>query len=253
MQIQINHALSKQSPALAFWSEDTATTYALPMNAPLAHLIAGSMGFPSKMPGTSYGIPAEMCNVGSKLAKIKGTTCHGCYALKGNYVYGDVKRAQYIRLAGIRHPRWPEAMALMLNAMHGFTPRPRGMRQKKVKSKGWHRWMDAGDLQSVPHLAAICRVCELTPKIRHWLPTRETAILIAYVKAGGIIPDNLTVRVSATKVDGSATSTWLWTSGVHDQLAPQGMPCNAPKTANECKSCRACWSRDVAHVSYHKH
>lgn len=238
---------------MAFWNEDTAITYALPMQAPLAHLIAGSMGFPAKMPGTSYGIPAAMCNVGSKLAQIAGTVCHGCYALKGNYVYHDVKRAQYIRLAGTRHVRWAESMAFMLNAMHGFAPRPKGLKSKKVKSQGWHRWHDAGDLQNVAHLAAICRVCELTPKIRHWLPTREIAIVLAYVKSAGVIPANMTIRVSATKIDGKATTTWLWTSGVHDQIAPQGKECGAPKTNNECSSCRACWSRDVAHVSYHLH
>jgi hypothetical protein len=128
------------------------------------------------------------------------------------------------------------------------------MRQKKVKSKGWHRWHDAGDLQSVPHLAAICRVCELTPKIRHWLPTRETAILLAYIKNGGVIPDNLLVRVSATKVDGKATSTWLWTSGVHDQIAPVAAErCTAPDTNGECGACRKCWSHDVNHTTYHLH
>ncbi len=251
--ITINHGRKEPSNALAFWAEDTATTYNLPMSPAVANLIAGSMGFPSKMPGTSYGIPAEMCRVGSKLAQILGTTCHGCYALKGNYVYHDVKRAQYIRLAGTRHRRWAESMAFMLNAMHGFAKRPKGLKSKKVKSKGWHRWHDAGDIQSVAHLAAICRVCELTPRIRHWLPTREIAIVAAYAKSGGVVPGNLMIRVSATKVDGQATTAWQWTSGVHADKAPHGMPCNAPNTNNECGNCRACWSFDVEHVSYHKH
>ncbi len=250
--IEIRHARA-ESPALAFWDVDTALTYALPMDAALAHLIAGSMGFPSKMPGTAYGIPAAKCNVGSKLAQIMGTVCFDCYALKGNYVYHDVKRAQEIRLAGTRHARWAESMAFMLNAMHGFAPMPRGLKRKRVKSKGYHRWHDAGDLQNVPHLAAICRVAELTPRIRHWLPTREIAVLMAYTRAGGVIPRNLIVRVSATKVDGAATAQWPITSGVYDKLAPRGKRCSAPDTNNECKECRACWSFNVPHVDYHKH
>ena len=44
--------------------------------------ITGTLSKPSKMPGWSYGIPAKECNIGSKLAKIPGTVCHGCYALK---------------------------------------------------------------------------------------------------------------------------------------------------------------------------
>lgn len=251
--LTINHA-RKESSALAFWNEDTSVTYELPMQAPLAHLIAGSMGFPSKMPGTSYGISAHRCITGSKLAQIMGTTCHGCYALKGNYVYSDVIRAHEIRFAGLQHARWAESMVFMLNAMHGVTPRPKKLKSKKVKSKGWHRWHDSGDIQNVAHLAAICRVCELTPTIRHWLPTREVAILLTYVKAGGIIPDNLMIRVSATKVDGQATKSWLWTSGVHDQLAPiERERCTAPDTKGECASCRKCWSHEQKHTTYALH
>ena len=40
-----------------------------------AHAIAGSIGYPSKMPGTSYGLSAEKCITGSKLAQIEGSTC----------------------------------------------------------------------------------------------------------------------------------------------------------------------------------
>src|SRR5215831_413037 len=191
------------------------------MSAPLAHMIAGSMGFPSKMPGTAYGLPAQECRVGSKLALIMGTTCHDCYALKGNYVYDDVQRAQYIRLAGITHPLWCDAMVYLLLALH--QPRgikkPRGLKRKKVKSIGWHRWHDAGDIQSVAHLGKICEVAKRTPMIRHWLPTREVAILQAYRAGGGEVPANLLIRVSATKVDGAATKQW-----------PRGKRCTAPDT-----------------------
>lgn len=251
--IEINHAKRAPSVALAFWNEDTSATYNLPMSAQLAQFITGPIGYPSKMPGTAYGLPAQECRVGSKLAMVLGTVCSDCYALKGNYMFPDVKRAQYMRLAGISHARWAECMAYLLNGLHGFGPRPKGLKAKKIKSKGWHRWHDAGDLQSVAHLAAICEVARLTPNVRHWLPTREIAVVLAYAKAGGIVPSNLLVRVSATKVDGKATTTWLWTSGVYDQSPPQGKKCSAPLTNNECGNCRACWSFDVPHVDYHKH
>ena len=37
------------------------------------------------MPGLSYSLPAWACKTGAKLAKIPGTPCFGCYAMKGNY------------------------------------------------------------------------------------------------------------------------------------------------------------------------
>ena len=53
----------------------------------------------SKMPGLSYSLPAWACKTGQKLAKIPGTPCFGCYAMKGNYTrYPAIKRAQYRRL-----------------------------------------------------------------------------------------------------------------------------------------------------------
>ncbi len=64
---------------------------------------------------------------------------------------------------------------------------------------GFHRWHDSGDLQSVEHLEKIIEVCRRTPQIQHWLPTRELAILRACRER---IPANLTIRVSATMIDG---------------------------------------------------
>ena len=76
--------------------------------------VTGSIGFPSKMPGTSYGIPAIACKVGAKLAKVAGSTCSGCYALKGNYTYPSVKTAQTRRLNGLDNPLWAQAPSLSL-------------------------------------------------------------------------------------------------------------------------------------------
>ena len=61
--------------------------------------ITGSLSKPSKMPGHAYGLPAQECKTGSKLAKVKGSTCSSCYALKGCYVFKVVKAAQYKRQA----------------------------------------------------------------------------------------------------------------------------------------------------------
>lgn len=215
--------------------------------------VTGSIGFPSKMPGTSYGIPATACKVGAKLARIAGSVCSKCYALKANYTYPSVQIAQARRLAGIANPAWPYAMAFLLLRYHGQDARGKVHRKLKAGGAGWHRWHDAGDLQSRAHLAAICHVARLTPGIRHWLPTREAALVAGFLRDGGTFPPNLTVRVSATMVDGAPSRAFPNTSTVHAAIAPQGHACPAPQQGNECGPCRACWDRNVSNVSYHEH
>jgi len=219
-----------------------------------AREIAGPLGYPSKMPGTAYGISATHCLTGSKLAAIAGSTCHECYALKANYQYPSVRKAHETRFDGLRHPRWVAAMVAQLNHMHSLDKngQPRRGRNGKI-TPGWHRWHDSGDLQGVQHLANICAVAFLTPGIKHWLPTREGTIVKRYIDAGGVVPTNLTIRISATMVDGPAPQWWPTTSGVHDVNPAVGHDCPARFQSGKCGDCRACWSRDVARVDYPLH
>ncbi len=215
-----------------------------------AQSIAGTLGYPSKMPGTAYGISATLCHVGAKLAKVPGSTCHECYALRGHYQSDAVKQAHAARFAGLDNPQWANAVVFMLRRAHGLDG---GTVSANIKVAGWHRWHDSGDIQSTSHLAAICQVARRTPELRHWLPTREAGILAAYIKGGAVIPSNLLIRVSATMVDGSPSKAFAHTSTVHKASDAIGHVCPAPAQGNECGACRACWSRDVANVSYHVH
>jgi len=214
-----------------------------------ANNIAGSMGFPSKMPGTSYGISAHSCITGGKLAKVPGSVCYDCYALKGNYIYPSVKTAHAKRETGIDSPHWVNAMVTLIN----WTQQHGKNRQGEPIALGYHRWHDSGDLQSEDHLGKICAVARATPKVRHWLPTRELAMVLAYIRNGGMVPKNLVIRVSATMVDGPATKAWPTTSTVHNASKPRGRKCPAPEQDNHCGDCRACWNPKVQNVSYHKH
>jgi hypothetical protein len=219
------------------------------MTLKAANAVAGSLGYPSKMPGTSYGISAKACITGAKLAKVPGSTCFGCYALKANYQYPSVKVAHDKRLAGITNPAWTMAMVTLIKAAHA-----RGVkRDGSTFEAGYHRWHDSGDLQSVEHLTKICAVAAMTPEIKHWLPTREMGIVAKYKAQGGIVPSNLVIRVSATMVDGAATKAWPQTSGVHHNEASKGFTCPAPTQGNACGDCRACWNPEVSHTSYHLH
>ena len=83
--------------------------------------ITGSMTRTSKMPGLSYSLPAPACQTGSKLRKIKGTPCYNCYAMKGNYIrYPDIKKAQYYRLASLKHDSWVTAMVAQVKRQKFF-------------------------------------------------------------------------------------------------------------------------------------
>jgi hypothetical protein len=212
-----------------------------------ARAVAGSLGFPSKMPGTAYGLPAQACNVGGKLAQIEGSVCSKCYALKGNYLFDGVQASQSARLEAIKAPEWCDAMVTLLSTTHA-----RGTGKNGAISSGWHRWHDSGDLQSFEHLAKICEVARRTPQLRHWLPTREAAIVKQYLASGAIVPDNLVIRVSAAMVDGAAPKAFAHTSGVHKTSTPANV-CPASTQGNQCGNCRMCWDATVPHVSYPLH
>ena len=131
-------------------------SYSRCMKTNQALQLVGGLSRPSKMPGWSYGLPAAECKTGSKLQKVKGSTCSNCYALKGCYIFKVVQAAQYRRLESIKNPGWVAAMVHLINS-------------KKSK---YFRWHDSGDVQDLDHLNKIFKVCELTPGVSHWLPTR---------------------------------------------------------------------------------
>jgi len=200
------------------------------MNTKEALKIVGGLSKPSKMPGWAYGIPAAECKTGELLRVVEGSTCEGCYALKGCYVFEVVQAAQYRRLNSIQDPRWVDAMAMLINS-------------KKSK---WFRWHDSGDVQDEAHLYKIFEVCELTPETKHWLPTRE-AWTMKHLKHK---PKNLVLRFSMPMVDQPASGSWSNTSTV---VSGEGRTCPAPDQDNECKDCRACWDPSVKNVAYGKH
>ena len=55
--------------------------------------IVGGLSRPSKMPCYSWGIPAQSCITGGKLAAIQGSICQQCYALKGHFRRHKVQAA----------------------------------------------------------------------------------------------------------------------------------------------------------------
>ena len=200
----------------------------------MAEAIAGSLGRPSKMPGYAYGIPARHCPVGQILVKMKGSVCSSCYALKGRYVFGSVKKAQDYRFASLRHPQWVDAMTYMIQ-----------------KRRCEHfRWHDSGDIQGLWHLENLIAVANNCPSVAFWTPTRETRVVKQYLSTVGPFPTNFVIRVSGTMIDGPAPKFFPHTSTVIQTGTPT---CPAYTQGGICGTCRACWDPAVGNVSYPKH
>jgi len=202
-----------------------------------ANKIIISLSDPDKMPGYAYGLPAWECKTGAKLAKVPGSVCSGCYAMKGNYTrFPAIRESQYKRLKAIRHPLWVRAMAAKINSV-------------AVSKHKFFRWHDAGDVQDLRHLVKIFKVCRLTPDIKHWMPTRE-AWIKPYITSNRK-PSNLVIRFSGTMIDQPEVMSWPNTSTV--TTTPGSRTCSAPDNGGECGSCRKCWNPEIKNISYGKH
>jgi hypothetical protein len=232
-------------------------------------VIAG-MSNTSKMDCKSYGLPADLCKLGSKLRKVAGSTCEYCYAwMRGMYRMDNVRDAQFRRYETLKNEKpekWIEAFVFLIT---------------KRKEK-YFRWHDSGDLQSLDHLKRIATIAELTPFCKHWLPTRESRIVEQFLKTE-TCPDNLCIRISDTMVDAKKPVAYLigktQFSGVQSKGKPHtSITCNSSKhiggyvynkrtkkykadfgfctgftEQGEYVECRKCWDKSEERVNYPIH
>ena len=203
--------------------------------------ITGGLSAPDKMPCYSFSIDARNCNTGAKLAKVSGSVCENCYALKGNYVrYADAIRPAQARreYALLNNPLWVQSMVRLVG---------RG---------SYFRWFDSGDIPNMTSFIKIVAVAMLTPETMHWLPTKEYRLVSTYKKSGGFIPANLVIRQSAPMINGvlprsSGTSSMVKTLGA--DLPADTVLCNAKNQGNKCLDCRACWNPAILRIAYPNH
>jgi hypothetical protein len=191
------------------------------------------------MPGYAYSTPAKRCIIGQKLRKVAGSICAFCYALKGRYVFKNVQLAMEKRFASLTNDLWVEAMTYLIG---------------KVKNP-FFRWHDSGDLQGVWHLEKIVKIAKNLPEISFWLPTREYAFVSDYIKKGGEVPSNLTIRLSALMMDGPAPVGIAQRLGLCVSGASKlgDFNCPSSKQGNKCGDCRKCWDKNEFAINYKKH
>jgi len=209
-----------------------------------AEEMVGGLSAPSKMPSYAWSISAKRCNIGSKLAKVEGSVCNKCYALKGRYMFPMVQNAlekRYWRWSSNRD-KWTNAMIYI---MHN---------KKHIINTGFFRWFDSGDIQGEAMLSDMNTIAWSSPHIRFWLPTKEYKLVKEYKQNNNIAP-NLIIRVSNPSLNSNTLTDHEHISTVYskDMLEnSEGYICPSSKQGNKCGECRMCWS-DKHEVSYIAH
>ena len=217
-----------------------------------ARLITGhktGLGRTTKMPGYSTALAARDCVTGVQLNKKEGTICSRCYALRGNYVFPDVKGSHERRLEALGSAEWVVNMAFLINRRCIATD----------YELSYFRWFDSGDIQNLDHLIKIMAVVRKTPEVKHWLATRELLTLFKYdrlVKHGlqEHPPGNVVVRVSSTmfgQAPLTSVPSWANTSTVH--WGDAAKTCPARTQNNSCGDCRSCWDSTCSNINYPRH
>lgn len=245
----------------------------------------GGMAKPGKMPCITYsmlagglidpatvarlkkkGVDPEllgvrgMCPQGTKLSRIPGSVCYGCYAFGGNYLRPNVitalaRRAKATQQA-VRNPktreRWIKAI----------------VSSAERSGNKFFRWHDSGDIRGQNHLEAIVEVARRKPDVKFWLPTKEHGTVRNWISTYGAksIPRNLTIRLSAHMLfEKMNAAPPLTTSSVdsgegfacpatHDERWQQRYQWGSGnKRSPTCGPCRACWDRNTRNVDYAFH
>lgn len=164
--------------------------------------------------------------------------CQGCYAMSGNYRFPNVKAPREFNKEDWKRTAWVNEMVQALNTERFF------------------RWFDSGDMYSVKLAKKIYAVMELTPWVKHWLPTR----MLKFAKFRAIIEKmqalaNVMVRFSSDSVLGE------FVPGLHGstiaptvQDVPKGaIACLAYEHEGKCNGCRQCWNKDIEVIAYIAH
>ena len=162
--------------------------------------------------------------------------CSGCYATTGNYRFANVKKPREFNKEDWKRDAWVNDMAQALENSRFF------------------RWFDSGDMYDLRLAEKIYNVMELTPWVKHWLPTR----MYKFTKYDSVINrmmnlPNVVVRLSSDSVTGEIING-LTTSTIFSDTLPSGaFECKAYEHGGKCNGCRACYSKDVPVVAYKAH
>lgn len=163
--------------------------------------------------------------------------CQGCYATTGNYRFDNVKLPRLANQQDWKRDKWVADMVHALDSQRYF------------------RWFDSGDMYDIRLAKKILQVMQLTPWVKHWLPTRmhkfpKFAKTLAQMNA----LENVVVRFSSDSVTGGMVAGQYTSTIVPDiEQAGTAVACRAYENGGKCNGCRACWDRAVDTIAYVAH
>jgi hypothetical protein len=200
---------------------------------------------PSKMPGFSFGTTAGLSCPGAHYGE--NAICSDCYAKKGRYIFGVVRRAQRTRF------EWARLCMRSQLGRDQFTGHMTDtIGEAEVRyPRGYLRIHDSGDFFNPAYVRCWTQICAALPHMQFWAPTRSYRLLFAPLLYQLAALPNVTVRPSALLfgeappiIDGLAAG-----SGA----AKTGYNCPASQQNNACGDCRSCWTDKEKPIVYKLH
>ena len=171
--------------------------------------------------------------------KLDGTlvdACSGCYAKAGNYRFSNVKAPRQHNRQDWKRDDWEQDMI------------------QELDNDRYFRWFDSGDIYHPKLAEKIYNICQATPWVKHWIPTRSYKIpkIKAILEQLNELP-NVVVRYSSDSITGEYKnhhgSTIVPTPDWNDSNIHI---CQA-YLHGKCNKCRSCWDKSVKTVGYVAH
>lgn len=194
----------------------------------------------SKMPARSWSLQAlDTCPASRDSMGDLVDACKGCYATTGMYAMPSVKAPREWNREDWQKSDWVDAMV------------------SELDNDRYFRWLDSGDMYHLGLAHKILEVCQRTPWVKHWIPTR----MYKFLKFAGVLDalnslPNVVLRVSSDSIVGEVVGGWANSSTIVEFVedAPKGAHvCPAYSQGGKCGTCRACWDKAVPVVVYPAH
>jgi hypothetical protein len=192
----------------------------------------------SKMPCRSWSLQAlDTCPASRDATGELVDACKGCYATSGNYRFPNVKAPRVHNREDWKRDTWVSDMI------------------QELDNDRYFRWFDSGDIYDVRLARKILEVCEATPWVKHWIPTRMhkfTKFTLVLQRLQSL--PNVVLRLSSDSIMGETIEGPNTSTIATLEDAPKGsFVCEAYTRGGKCDKCRACWDKGVSVVTYIGH
>lgn len=181
----------------------------------------------------SINLPAGItCRADAPCAK-------GCYAMKGNWLYSNVKNSLQSNLDAYKNnPKLYFESIATQTALSRFV-----------------RWHSSGDIVDAQYFEGMCKVARKNKATHYLCFTKKFEIVNDYIASGKRIPRNLSIVFSAwsdwvPENPYNLPMTWVYGKSFDNERIPKdSIPC-----IGSCENCQACWTlKKGMSVYFHKH